>query len=78
LVTGFIQSFFLYGQQKMEYKKEEADRFLTILFKKTLHSGYFAKLPLGSKANFERNAQYYITIGHMNVVAPTARIFLRD
>jgi hypothetical protein len=54
LVTGFIQSFFLYGRQKTEYKKKEADCLLTILFQKTLHSGYFAKLPFGSKANFEK------------------------
>ncbi len=78
LVTRFIQSFFLYGQQKQSTNKEEADRLLTILFQKTLHSGYFAKLPFGSKANFEKNAQYYITIGRINVVVPTARTFLWD
>ncbi len=38
----------------MEYKKEEAGRLVIILFQKTLHSGYFAKLPFGSKANFEK------------------------
>jgi hypothetical protein len=54
LVTRFIQSFFLYGKQKTEYKKDEADPLLTILFQKTLHSRYFAKLPFGSKANFEK------------------------
>ncbi len=40
------------GNKKQSTKKEEADRLLTILFQKTLHSGYFAKLPFGSKANF--------------------------
>jgi hypothetical protein len=66
------------GDKKRSTKKEEDNRLLTILFQKTLHSGYFAKLPFGSKANFEKNAQYYINIGHINVVAPTARTFLRD
>jgi hypothetical protein len=42
------------GDKKQNTKKEEADRLLTILFEKTLHSGYFAKLPFGSKANFEK------------------------
>ncbi len=40
--------------KKRSTSKEEADRLLTILFQKTLHSGYFAKLPFGSKANFEK------------------------
>ncbi len=66
------------SDKKWSTKEEEADRLLTILFQKTLHSGYFAKLSFGSKANFEKNAQYYITIGCINVVAPTARTFLRD
>jgi hypothetical protein len=42
------------GNKKRSTKKEEADHLLTILFQKTLHSGYFAKLPFGSKANFEK------------------------
>jgi hypothetical protein len=78
LVTGFIQFFSYIGDKKQNTKKEEADRLLNILFQKTPHSGYFAKLPFGSKANFEKNAQYYITIGRINMVAPTARTFLRD
>jgi hypothetical protein len=43
------------GDKKRNTKKEEADRLLTILFQNTLHCGYFAKLPFGSKANFEKN-----------------------
>ncbi len=35
-------------------KKEVADHLLTILFHKTLLSGYFAKLPFGSKDKFEK------------------------
>jgi hypothetical protein len=46
--------FFYMGDKKWNTKKEEADRLLTILFQKTLHSRYFAKLPFGSKANFEK------------------------
>ncbi len=42
------------GNKKQNTKKEEADRLLTILFQKTLHSGYFAKPPFGRKANFEK------------------------
>ncbi len=42
------------GDKKRDTKKEEADCLLTILFQKTLHSGYSAKLPFGSKANFEK------------------------
>ncbi len=38
----------------MIQKKEEADHLLTILFHKTLHSGYFAKLPFGSKDKLEK------------------------
>jgi hypothetical protein len=40
--------------QTAGYKKKEADWLLTILFHKTLHSGYFAKLPLVSKDKFEK------------------------
>ncbi len=55
MVAGFIPSFFLHWRQTTGYiKKEEADRLLTILFHKTLHSGYFAKLPFGSKDKFEK------------------------
>ncbi len=35
-------------------KKEEADQLLFILFHTTLHSGYFTKLPFGSKDKFEK------------------------
>jgi hypothetical protein len=42
------------GNKKRETKKEEAERILTILFQKTQHNSYFAKLPFGSKANFEK------------------------
>ncbi len=42
------------GNKKRNTKKEDADHLLTILFQKTLHSRYFAKLPFGSKANFEK------------------------
>jgi hypothetical protein len=41
------------GDKKRNTKKEDADRLLTILFQKTLHSRYFAKQPFGSRANFE-------------------------
>ena len=33
-------------------KKEPAEELLTILFDKTLHNGYFGKLPFGSKDKF--------------------------
>jgi hypothetical protein len=42
------------GDKKRETNKEEAERILTILFQKTQHNSYFAKLPFGSKANFEK------------------------
>ena len=42
------------GDKKRETKKNEAERILTILFQKTQHNSYFAKLLLGSKANFEK------------------------
>jgi hypothetical protein len=42
------------GNKKRDAKKEDANHLLTILFKKNLYSGYFAKLPFGSKANFEK------------------------
>ncbi len=51
-------------------KKERAEELLTILFDKTLHNGYFGKLPFGSKDKFCKNDQYCITIGYVNVVTP--------
>jgi hypothetical protein len=42
------------GDKKRDTTKEEAKRILTILFQKTQHDSYFAKLPFGSKANFEK------------------------
>jgi hypothetical protein len=41
-------------EQRYPKKKGGADRLLTILFYKTLHSGYFAKLPFGSKDKFKK------------------------
>jgi hypothetical protein len=35
-------------------KKEHAEELLTILFDKTLHNGYFGKLPFGSKDKFAK------------------------
>ncbi len=35
-------------------KKEQAERLLTILFDRTLHNGYFAKLPFGSRDKFAK------------------------
>ncbi len=35
-------------------KKERAEELLTILFDKTLHNGYFGKLPFGSKDKFAK------------------------
>ncbi len=55
MVTGLIPSFFpTWATNNGIQKKEEADCLLTILFHKTLHSGYFAKLPFGSKEKFEK------------------------
>jgi hypothetical protein len=51
-------------------KKEPAEELLTIHFDKTLHNGYFEKLPFGSKDKFAKNDQYYITIAYVNVVMP--------
>jgi hypothetical protein len=35
-------------------KKEHAEHLLTILFDRTLHNGYFAKLPFGSRDKFAK------------------------
>jgi hypothetical protein len=35
-------------------KKERTDELFSILFDKTLHNGYFGKLPFGSKEKFAK------------------------
>ena len=42
------------NKQRDPSKKERAEEFLTILFDKTLHNGYFGKLPFGSKDKFAK------------------------
>jgi hypothetical protein len=59
-------------------KKEQAERLLTILFDRTQHNGYFAKLPTGSRDKFAKNDQYYITFGCINEVMPASGIFLQN
>ncbi len=61
---------YLGNKQQDLPEKECAEELLTILFDKTLHNGYFGKLPFGSKDKFAKNDQYYITIGCINVVMP--------
>jgi hypothetical protein len=36
------------------FKKEHAEHLLTILFDRSLHNGYFAKLPFGSRDKFSK------------------------
>jgi hypothetical protein len=36
------------------FKKEQAEHLLAILFDRTLHNGYFAKLPFGSRDKFAK------------------------
>ncbi len=45
---------FLGDKQWDPSKKEGAEELLTILFDKTLHNGYFGKLPFGSKDKFAK------------------------
>ncbi len=47
--------FFLPWQQTTgSFKKEHAEHLVTILFDRTLHNGYFAKLPSGSRDKFTK------------------------
>jgi hypothetical protein len=50
----FILFSFLGDKQRDPSKKECAEELLTILFDKTLHNGYFGKLPFGSKDKFAK------------------------
>ncbi len=45
---------YLGDKQRDPSKKECAEELLTILFDKTLHNGYFGKLPFGSKDKFAK------------------------
>ncbi len=45
---------YLGDKQRDPSKKERAEELLTILFDKTLHNGYFRKLPFGSKDKFAK------------------------
>jgi hypothetical protein len=45
---------YLGNKQQNPSKKERAEELLTILFDKTLHNGYFGKLPFGSKDKFAK------------------------
>jgi hypothetical protein len=49
-----INSIFPYlgDKQQDPSKKEHAEHLLTILFDRTLHNGYFAILPFGSRDKF--------------------------
>jgi hypothetical protein len=42
------------NKQRVLQKKEHAELLLTILFDRTLHNGYFAKLPFGSRDKFPK------------------------
>jgi hypothetical protein len=44
----------LSNKQRDPLKKEQAECLLTILFDRTLHNGYFAKLPFGSRDKFAK------------------------
>ncbi len=44
----------LSDKQRDPSKKEHAEHILTILFDRTLHNGYFAKLPFGSRDKFAK------------------------
>ncbi len=61
---------FLGDKQRDSSEKKRAEELLEILFDKTLHNGYFRKLPFGSKEKITKNDQYYITFGCINVVMP--------
>ncbi len=45
---------YLGNKQRDPSKEEQAECHLTILFDRTLHNGYFAKLPLGSRDKFAK------------------------
>jgi hypothetical protein len=45
---------YLGDKQQDPSEKEHAEEFLTILFDKTLHNGYFGKLQIGSKDKFAK------------------------
>jgi hypothetical protein len=45
---------YLGDKQQDPSKKEYAEELLTFLFDKTLHNGYFGKLPFGNKDNFAK------------------------
>jgi hypothetical protein len=45
---------YLDDKQRDPSKKEGTEELLTILFDKTLHNGYFGKLPFGSKDKFAK------------------------
>jgi hypothetical protein len=45
---------YLGDKQRDPSKKERAEELLTILFDKTLHNGYFGRLPFGSKDKFAK------------------------
>jgi hypothetical protein len=69
---------YLGNKQQDPSKKEQAGHLLTILFVRTLHNGYFAKLPFGSRDKFAKNDEYFITVGCINVVMPALGIFLQN
>jgi hypothetical protein len=65
------------GNKQTDTKKEGADRLLNILIYKTLHSGYFGKLPFGSKDKFEKMPNTILPLV-VFMVAPTSRTFFYE
>jgi hypothetical protein len=64
---------YLGDKQQDPSKKEHAEHLLTILFDRTLHNGYFAKLPFGS---MDKSAK--MTNTTLALVTPASGIFLQN
>jgi hypothetical protein len=70
-----FETFAYLSNKNNEEYKENALRVLDILFNKTDHNSYFAKLNFGSK-KIQKPAQLHIALGSIKVVEATTMILL--
>jgi hypothetical protein len=54
--------FSYFDKKQWDYSKKPT-RLLDVLFEKTEHCSYFAKLKFGKKTRFEKNWQHHNTVG---------------
>jgi hypothetical protein len=69
---------YLGNKQRDPPKKEQAERLVTILFDRTLHNGYFAKLPFGSREKFAKMTNITLPFFCINVVTPASGMVLQN